>query len=195
MILHEEEKHNDTCSFDHDYDDIMNAFFDRYGFQDKPDVSQEAPERSGDVQEVVLSELCAIVGASLAAVPVLNSVLPAVLIPVVAATLPMYYIKNLEAGPRVLTVEPCRYYISGCSRGDSCRFSHLCSENDESIRDAFQRSTLELSGARPAFFNARQAPREGLSAPEIYERFPDGFPAPDGVGADLSNLPDPCGDD
>ena len=108
--------------------------------------------------------------------------------------LPMYYMKILNVGPRVLTVEPCRYFISGCHRGDGCRFSHLCHDDDEAIRGEFKRSPLDLSGASPAFSLARQARREGLSAPEIYNKFPDSFPAREEheeimKGEDSSELP------
>ena len=54
MTLHEEEKLIGTCSFDQNHNDIMCAFFDRYGFASEPNVSQETSERSGDVLEAVL---------------------------------------------------------------------------------------------------------------------------------------------
>ena len=39
--------------------------------------------------------------------------------------LPMYYLKMLDVGPRILTIEACRYLVGGCMTGCDCRFSHL----------------------------------------------------------------------
>jgi hypothetical protein len=98
--------------------------------------------------------------------------------------LPMYYLKELDVGPCILTIEACRYLGGGCMRGRECRFSHLQSEKDSAIRAEFDRCPIVLDGARPAFLMVRRARLEGLTAPEIFRRFPCSFPDQEVAQAD-----------
>ena len=91
-------------------------------------------------------------------------------------TLPTYYMKIKDEGPRIFTVEPCHFHISGCMRGDDCRYSHLTCESAEAIWHEFERYPMDRTGVRPADISVRRARLEGLTAPEIHVRFPGSFP-------------------
>ena len=104
----------------------------------------------------------------------------------------MYFFKHMEAGPRTLTVEPCRYHTAGCWRGDACKFSHLREETDNAISSEFERYPIGRTGVRPAYLAARRARMEGLTSPEIYDRFPDSFPPQDEPVMVVAEVTAPC---
>ena len=91
-------------------------------------------------------------------------------------TLPMFFLRLTEAaGPRVLTIEPCRYFLSGCWRGNECKFSHLCNESAEAIGEEFERYPIDRCGICPADLKVRRGRIAGLSAPELFAKFPTSF--------------------
>ena len=92
-------------------------------------------------------------------------------------TLPVYYLRHMAVGPRVLPIEPCRYYISGCWRGCDCKYSHLTGETEEAIRQEFERNPIDRTVVRAADILVRRARSEGLAAPDILAKYPNSFPA------------------
>ena len=82
-------------------------------------------------------------------------------------TLEALYLRHMAVGPRILSVEPCRFFLSGCWRSKDCRFSHLPSESEASIKEEFERYPIDPSTARLASLLVRRARNAGLTAPGL----------------------------
>ena len=64
-------------------------------------------------------------------------------------TLPLCILRNDPVlGPMPAQIEACRYFVSGCTRGDDCAFSHLLAETLEDIEKELMRLKL-IKSCRP----------------------------------------------
>ena len=82
-------------------------------------------------------------------------------------TLEALHLKHMVVGPRILSVEHCRFFLSGCWRGKDCRFSHLTSES-QAINAKLFMALLGMGLFTRASQKAGRVAESALSQNDIY---------------------------